>query len=1204
MLHLGGKKYLTLADSSGKLSANGRYFFSKSGKEPPKSGFDPNTQVIKRGPSEFIRMLNGEERQIRRWDAGKSDFNYTQLGREYYKKERIEVMVGIPVSIRGTNKKSNLSYTRSGQLWHSTLGIDVKVPKALNRLERDKHIKAEVKKQLPPTGSIFEDSDEQYFLAEGGEWSVSTLTTQPGEGGQPVVEAVIDRPLRSATPFVYEFLPYREGIMPEAYEASNNCVCHQLAAQTEMDLAKIEEDMDSVFDALPKANKESYGGLGWREVGVSSRMLLAWAEKRQVKCSILWGKDLIQTYVPPTRPALDKRIKPIAACVWGDHIHCYGSTAAKMAVGHLQPSKCPVFQVSKMRMMREALEEKCPSFEPLPEGMLPEKGNYVCEHDEIRQVLSRFLGERKVPAVRKVDFEKIAALQFDGLTVRAQPEHFHQLQDFCSALSAYSPIRMSYRGTGLANTTLTAIIRLLRPRRQYVQENKVAICAQCGEQAKCERDHVTPLSHGGVETQMLCPGCHQEKTRNEALCLSHERGESRNPLMSHFEPTVWRDFIEAHSPLAYVQEVHAPVTSQKVLSVDVKRCRATALLESEWDFPVFCAQDSITRTVQGELADFMYVERANATIWDMPYTGSGWYHRCTVEWMLQRRIINWSHIQYSLQASNHLPKDCFQVPFGHITQAWKRTGVYDSPTTEKQALNSAIGLMGRRESYIYNTILTNCQGDAVRMGGEVSKKVLEEGLLEYTSRTKLIESWTMLPFYFFCLDFERLRVAQICEIIRKQAPQRGLLHLKTDGIQWECRHRKALKEVLETVSYKDLSVTGANENKAACLRVEICKSTPPPPNGYSNLVEEPLPRINFAWERYRETPESDVEAVCREILDRGESLCILGSAGTGKTHLALRLIEYLRGKKEHVAAVAKTHVAARNICGKTLQHFVYRHVLNGSFKGTLVVDEIGCVEQGLWNSINALLVAGVRFILLGDFCQLEPISNTPSATSFEDSRLFHSLSSGNRVELTQYRRGADRVLFDWYTSLNPGGLRAGLDIKELVTMAKKAFPRSQGFARWNLCLSHRRRVELNRLINRYECRDPELTWTPPEEDENDETDLNKPQAMLISKGTPLIGHLTDAKLGIMHGGFYEVERASHEGVLMRDIETDASILLPVSKLRYVRLGMCITYNSVQGRTLKNGIVRLFDTGHQHFTWRHLGVGLSRAVSLEQVEIAA
>ena len=127
---------------------------------------------------------------------------------------------------------------------------------------------------------------------------------------------------------------------------------------------------------------------------------------------------------------------------------------------------------------------------------------------------------------------------------------------------------------------------------------------------------------------------------------------------------------------------------------------------------------------------------------------------------------------------------------------------------------------------------------------------------------------------------------------------------------------------------------------------------------------------------------------------------------------------------------------------------------------------------------------------------------------------------------------------------------------------------------------------------------------PPEDDENDETDLNKPQAMLISKGTPLIGHLTDAKVGIMHGGFYEVESASHEGVRMRDIETDASILLPVSKLRYVRLGMCITYNSVQGRTLKNGIVRLFDTSHQHFTWRHLGVGLSRAVSLEQVEIAA
>ena len=87
MLHLGNRKYLTLADSRGKLSANGRYFFSKSGREPPVSGFDPNTKVIKRGPTEFIRMLNGEEKQIRRWDAGKSDFNYTQLGCEYFKQD-------------------------------------------------------------------------------------------------------------------------------------------------------------------------------------------------------------------------------------------------------------------------------------------------------------------------------------------------------------------------------------------------------------------------------------------------------------------------------------------------------------------------------------------------------------------------------------------------------------------------------------------------------------------------------------------------------------------------------------------------------------------------------------------------------------------------------------------------------------------------------------------------------------------------------------------------------------------------------------------------------------------------------------------------------------------------------------------------------------------------------------------------------------
>ena len=85
--------------------------------------------------------------------------------------------------------------------------------------------------------------------------------------------------------------------------------------------------------------------------------------------------------------------------------------------------------------------------------------------------------------------------------------------------------------------------------------------------------------------------------------------------------------------------------------------------------------------------------------------------------------------------------------------------------------------------------------------------------------------------------------------------------------------------------------------------------------------------------------------------------------------------------------------------------------------------------------------------------------------------------------------------------------------------------------------------------------------------------------------------------------FYEVQEAGKDGVKILDIETGQQALLPTQKLHEVRLGYAICYPSVQGRTLRQGKVRLHDTSHPFFGWRHLGVGLSRAISLEQVEVA-
>ena len=113
------------------------------------------------------------------------------------------------------------------------------------------------------------------------------------------MEVVLNRPLQAAVPLSYSHFYEAEGLAPSSFEPTeNNCVCHQLALQTEVPLEEIEAEMDEVLQELPTANKLIFEGKSWREVGITAKMLLMWAAKRQTPCHIMWGGDLIQSHRP------------------------------------------------------------------------------------------------------------------------------------------------------------------------------------------------------------------------------------------------------------------------------------------------------------------------------------------------------------------------------------------------------------------------------------------------------------------------------------------------------------------------------------------------------------------------------------------------------------------------------------------------------------------------------------------------------------------------------------------------------------------------------------------------------------------------------------------------------------------------------------------------------------------------------------------
>ena len=142
--------------------------------------------------------------------------------------------------------------------------------------------------------------------------------------------------------------------------------------------------------------------------------------------------------------------------------------------------------------------------------------------------------------------------------------------------------------------------------------------------------------------------------------------------------------------------------------------------------------------------------------------------------------------------------------------------------------------------------------------------------------------------------------------------------------------------------------------------------------------------------------------IALEILKRGNNVFITGAAGSGKTFLLNRYIEYLRQKNIGTAITASTGIAATHINGmtihswtglgvrdsldeKTLKDLKERYYLKNRYKKTevLVIDEVSMLHHYRLDLVdrifrefkeNNLPFGGVQVVLCGDFFQLPPVA--------------------------------------------------------------------------------------------------------------------------------------------------------------------------------------------------------------------------------------
>jgi hypothetical protein len=261
------------------------------------------------------------------------------------------------------------------------------------------------------------------------------------------------------------------------------------------------------------------------------------------------------------------------------------------------------------------------------------------------------------------------------------------------------------------------------------------------------------------------------------------------------------------------------------------------------------------------------------------------------------------------------------------------------------------------------------------------------------------------------------------------------------------------------------------------------------------------------------------------------------------------------------------------------------------------------IETAIWAQFNK--PEGIQWLLSGDFNQFAPVFDSFHGSpvhedAFRDSSFFHYLAGGNRLTLTQGFR-SDQNLFNFYSSLIAGGQRFAQPLAE-VLQAARALTGFEGPAKHNLVISHRRRIILNRQLNKAflpEGVTPRFIRASPKKGQ-----MCAAQSMFLWPGIELLGCVHASRKGVRNNVLYRVTALGEDTVtlVLAEGEGDPFELTLPQVSDWMRLSFAQTYASVQGTEFSDTL-RLHDVTTPHFSMKHLFVAMSRATKCSKLAIS-
>lgn len=187
----------------------GEYYEQKTSNELPVGGFDPTQAPYREGNTEFIKMRNGQDRAVRRYDPADNEYKFTQLGKSFYSRLKRNYVVQLPVKIRG-RRKDGRYYNIKSTLPISKMGVAA---------QRTSKIKEIVSAKLNLDEPLYEVSQEEWSYDHGasGSWIVNEESVGIIDPDTQETIIALDRRVGTA-PYSLSQLPFSEDLLPEAFQ--------------------------------------------------------------------------------------------------------------------------------------------------------------------------------------------------------------------------------------------------------------------------------------------------------------------------------------------------------------------------------------------------------------------------------------------------------------------------------------------------------------------------------------------------------------------------------------------------------------------------------------------------------------------------------------------------------------------------------------------------------------------------------------------------------------------------------------------------------------------------------------------------------------------------------------------------------------------------------------------------------------------------